>query len=259
MTNEISEKKQKLNGRNLCVNAIVCIVSLLVFRFNFIALCLCYIATSIILDQINKRICKNMIKQANQNGTIKQLVQDICNYNYYCADRDKIDENFFSTEIKKLETLKMEQQEREEKEKAEFKEHKEHSAKPIIQTINSFIHFYDRIETEDRNSTLYKIYEEFFKLRANLQKHPQSSFLVSGSFATYTEELIRIASENTEFSAKKKEEYSGKYDETLNEFYTYIENMNQAIEDYASTDAELGIDVLLAELREQNKKIRNVQ
>ena len=65
MTNEISEKKQKLNGRNLCVNAIVCIVSLLVFRFNFIALCLCYIATSIILDQINKRICKNMIKQAN--------------------------------------------------------------------------------------------------------------------------------------------------------------------------------------------------
>lgn len=258
---DFNERKHKYNKKCNYINLILCGATISIFGLNPIALCLSYIGSSIVLYEIDKNIKKKMINQAISDESQEDLINDIRDYNHYsCYSRsDEIDLKYFidrfNEEAKKLEILKAEQQKKEEDEKKKVLEQKIRGLKEVNQVIDSFNEFYTSMETKYTCKKLKKINGEFLRLKKNLEKKPQNSFFVSGSLATYTQELINLITENQKITVKNRETYAEKYEETLNEFASYLRDMNQKIEEYSTTDVELGIDTLLSELKEQNHKI----
>ena len=257
---------KKVNQFNTLINAVLCIGSLILLKFelNPMKLCLCYIASDIFLSIIDFAACKVVFKKAIKNEKTEALKSIIEEYYMKYDGSNEVKNAYYKLkeEAKKYEKIKSEELKKqlEEEEKRRVEEYnntvkKIKGLEPILNITDEFIEFCSvKISNEYKIRGLKKIYKEFLRLKDNLEKKTEKCFIVNFSFQTYTKELMNLISIYDEIPKTKREEYDVKYNEMISEFLIYMKNLNDKIEAFSVTDAKIGLDTLIEVLKDVNKE-----
>jgi len=257
---------KKFKRGNIVINAGLCLGSIAIFGFNPLALCFCYIGSDIALSLVDKAITNGMFNKIVKDEKYKESYEELRDY-YEWTDHSKEilyalkelkekQEKYVETQ-KEL-TQKQEEEERKRKEEErKIYLRKVKGLEDILNEIDSFLKFYSELiisNTTFNVKNLKPIYKEFLKLQDNLNQKPEACFAINGSLRIYINELIQLITGYEIIPESKKEGYKEKYKEITQEFLIYLQSINSQIESFSVTDTNLGLETLLNELKEINRK-----
>ena len=253
---------ENMNRGNIAINAGLCLGSIAVFGFNPIALCACFIGSDVILSLANEAVTRIIAKKAAQSDDYSDTNNAIRNYSYHDDSKEyerslKLFEEARKVFLKEKEELEKkriaEEMEREKAEK-QLLYSKVRGLDAIMESIDNFQSMWQEHKDEWSGSgnKLKKVAHEFDRLKANLEKKPESSFIVGGMFTIYTAELMKYTTSFDSIPDTQKREFNEKYSVVLKEFLKYIGDINERIEAFTVSDASIGLDTLLSELKEVN-------
>lgn len=252
---------KKIKGRNLAINAGLCLGSIAAFGFNPLALCFCYIGTDIALSVANSVAEKKMIKGSVKKGEADSLKDFINDYSYHYGYKTRTEVNELLTALKaeqdRYQALQDELKAKQEEAKKQELSRKIKGYESVVEIIDSFIEFYEisvKEKTEVKIKGLKKVYKEFVRLKENLSNKPEACGVVNGSLYTYTNEMVNLISNYDAIPKEKRSEYEVKYIEMLEEFLVFLQQINRDIDDFSVSDMNLDLETLVQELREINNR-----
>lgn len=252
---------------NLVINAGLCLGSIAVFGFNPVALCACFIGSDLLLMLANEIVTKSIAKKIAASDDFNVATDGLREFAVTEDDSKEFERSrvifdearkAFLKEKKELEEKQIAEEKRKEEEEKRLIYNKVRGLDSTMEAIERFqemrnAHKEEWTGEKKEHKRLKKLAKEFDRLKDNLEKKPESGFIVGGMFTIYTSELLKYTETADAIPETQKAEFDAKYVEILNEFIKYVQDINDRIEAFTVSDAAIGLDTLLSELREVNK------